>query len=102
MGVAPEPDGTVTLYYRPELVDQTEDKEIMKVLEHEGMHLLNHHIPRGMKVYYNEPDPQRRNIKMDIMNVASDCCVNLQAKLTDDFIIAGKPWKPCLPQIHGS
>jgi len=100
MGVAPEPDGTVTLYYHPELVDKTDDKEVMKVLEHEGMHLLNHHIPRGMKVYYNEPDLQRRKIKMDIMNVASDCCVNEQAKLRDDFIIAGKPWKPCLPENY--
>jgi predicted metal-dependent peptidase len=97
MGVAPEPDGTITLYYHPKLVDATEDKEILKVLEHEGMHLLNHHIPRGMKVYYNEPDLQRRKIKMDIMNVAADCCVNMQAKLRDGFVIDGKTWPSCLP-----
>lgn len=100
MGVAPEPDGTVTLYYRPELVDKTEDREILKVLEHEGMHLLNHHIPRAMKVFYNEPDLQRRKIKMDIMNVASDCCVNMQARLREPFIIAGDPWEPCLPEKY--
>ena len=101
MGVAPEPDGTITLHYRSELVDKTDDKEVLKVLEHEGMHLLNHHIARGMKVYYNEPDIQRRVIKMDIMNVASDCAVNEQAKLRDPFIIAGQPWEPQLPEKHG-
>jgi predicted metal-dependent peptidase len=98
MGVGPEADGTVTLHYRPELVDATDDKEILKVLEHEGMHLLNHHIPRGMKVYYNEPDPQKKYAKMQVMNVASDCCVNEQANLTKPFIINGSPWKPCLPE----
>jgi predicted metal-dependent peptidase len=101
MGVGPEKDGTISLYYHPDLVERTADSEVLKVLEHEGMHLLNHHIPRGMKVYYNETDIQRRAIKMNIMNIASDCAVNEQAKLRDDFIIDGKPWPPQLPEKHG-
>jgi predicted metal-dependent peptidase len=35
---------------------------------------------------------------MNIMNIASDCAVNEQAKLTEDFIIAGKAWPPQLPE----
>jgi predicted metal-dependent peptidase len=101
MGVAPEKDGTICLYYRPELVDKTEDSQVLRVLEHEGMHLLNHHLPRGLKVWYSETDIQRRAIKMNIMNIAADCAVNEQAKLIDDFIIAGKPWPPQLPEKHG-
>lgn len=100
MGVAPEKDGTICLWYRPELLDKTEDKQVLRVLEHEGMHLLNHHIPRGLKVWYSETEPQRRAIKMNIMNIAADMAVNEQAKLTDDFIIAGKPWPPQLPKTH--
>jgi predicted metal-dependent peptidase len=100
MGVAPEMDGTITLHYRPELVDKTDDKQVLRVLEHEGMHLLNHHIPRGLKVWYSETDMQRRAIKMNIMNIAADCAVNEQAKLTEDFIIAGNPWPPQLPKLH--
>ncbi|MCK5601760.1 hypothetical protein KAR91_07830 [Candidatus Pacearchaeota archaeon] len=101
MGVAPEKDGTITLYYNPKYVDKTADDVVLKVLEHEGMHILNHHLARGLKVFYNEPDIQKRVIKMDIMNVASDCAVNEQAKLTGDFIIAGKSWPPQLPEKHG-
>ena len=46
MGVSPEPDGTITLYYEPDLVKQTDDKNLVKVIEHEGFHLLNKHISR--------------------------------------------------------
>ncbi len=101
MGVAPEKDGTITLYYNPKYLDATADDVVLKVLEHEGMHLLNHHIARGLKVWYNEPDLQRRSIKMDIMNVAADCAVNEQAKLRENFIIAGNSWPPQLPEKHG-
>ena len=100
MGVGPEKDGTISLYYHPDLVDRTADDQILIVLEHEGMHLLNHHIPRGMKVYYNETDIQRRAIKMNIMNISSDCAVNQQANIKNDIIIDGKPWKPQLPENH--
>ena len=101
MGVGAAKDGTLTLGYNPELLNKTTDEWVLKVLEHEGMHILNHHIPRSMKVYYNETDLQNRKIKMDIMNVASDCAVNEQANLKDDFIIAGNPWPPQLPEKHG-
>ena len=100
MGVGPEKDGTITLYYHPELVAKTADDQVLIVLEHEGMHLLNHHIPRGMKVYYNETDIQRRAIKMNLMNVASDCAVNEQANIKNDIVIDGKPWPVQLPEKH--
>ena len=90
MGVAPEKDGSVSLYYHPDLVAKTADDQILTVLEHEGMHLLNHHIARGMKVYYNETDIQNRAIKMRIMNVAADIVVNEQANIKKDIIIDGK------------
>jgi predicted metal-dependent peptidase len=101
MGVGAEKDGTLTLAYNPDLVDRTSDEWVLKVLEHEGMHILNHHIPRGMKVFYSETDISKRAIKMNILNVASDCAVNEQAKLRDNFIIAGKTWPAQLPENHG-
>jgi predicted metal-dependent peptidase len=100
MGVAPEKDGTVSLYYHPDLVAKTADDQILTVLEHEGMHLLNHHIARGMKVYYNETDIQNRAIKMRIMNVAADIAVNEQANIKKDIIIDGKPWPPQTSEMH--
>lgn len=97
MGVGPEKDGTLTLYYKPSLLEKTTDKEILKVVEHEGMHVLNKHIPRYLRILANETVEQRKNIKTEVWNVAADCCVNTQANIRDPIIIDGKPWKPCLP-----
>jgi len=100
MGVAPEPDGTICLYYNPELIDGTDDTNITKVIEHEGLHLLNKHIPRLIKILSNETDMQRKNIKAQVWNQAADCAVNMQAKFKDDFVINKKPWSICLPSKY--
>jgi predicted metal-dependent peptidase len=98
MGVGPEPDGTICLYYNPVLVDGTDDVNVTKVIEHEGMHLLDKHIPRSIKIMSNETNPQIKNIKFNIWNQAADCGVNQQAKFKNDFIINGKKWPICLPE----
>ena len=98
MGVAPEKDGTITLYYEPDLLAKTADKEILKIVEHEGMHILNKHIPRYLRILANETVEQRKNIKTEVWNIAADCCVNMQANIRDPIIIDGKPWPPCLPE----
>ncbi len=97
MGVGPEKDGTLTLYYAPELLVGTADKEVLKIVEHEGMHVLNKHIPRYLRIMANETSEQRKTLKHDVWNVAADCCVNVQANIRDPIIVDGKPWEPCLP-----
>jgi len=98
MGVGPEPDGTICLYYNPLLVENTDDATITKVIEHEGLHLLNKHIPRLIKILSNETDLYQKHRKSGVWNQAADCAVNQQAKFKDDFIIDGKPWPICLPE----
>jgi predicted metal-dependent peptidase len=100
MGVSPEKDGTITLYYEPDLLAKTADKEILKIVEHEGMHILNKHIPRYLRILANETVEQRKNIKTEVWNIAADCCVNMQANIRDPIIIDGKPWHPCLPEAY--
>jgi predicted metal-dependent peptidase len=97
MGVAPETDGTVTLYYCPELVDATDDKHLTTIIEHEGMHLLNKHISRALRVISNEVMMGRMKMKAEIWNVSADCCVNMQANIKEPVIINGEPWPPQLP-----
>jgi predicted metal-dependent peptidase len=97
MGVGPEKDGTLSLCYEPELLSKTDDKEILRVLEHEGMHVLNKHIPRYLRIMANETSEQRKWKKHDVWNVAADCCVNVQANIRTPIIIDGKPWEPQLP-----
>jgi len=100
MGVAPEPDGTITLYYCPELVDGTDDNHLTTVIEHEGMHLLNKHVSRALRVLSNEVMMGRMKMKAQLWNIAADCCVNMQANIKEPIIINGKPWPPQLPEKY--
>jgi len=93
MGVSPERDGTVSLYYQPDLVAKTDDTNLQKVIEHEGMHLLNKHIPRLLRILSNEVNEGKRPGKSRLFNQAADCSVNQQANLPASLTIAGKPWE---------
>lgn len=101
MGVGVEQDGVVCLYFEPGLLEKTEDNEIIKVLEHEGMHLLNQHLPRLMRILIDEVDKQKEKNKIEVWNVAADCAVNEQANILDPIMIADKPWAPQLPEKYG-
>lgn len=101
MGVGPEPDGTISLYYDPDLVAKTDDSNLIKVIEHEGFHLLNKHIPRLVRIISNEPEITRYIAKADIWNIAADCAVNDQMGLKDPLTIAGQSWAPQTPEGWG-
>lgn len=101
MGVGAEPDGTISLLYDKEMLDATDDKMVGKVIEHEGLHLLNKHIPRLIRIISDETDELRKASKMKIWNIASDCAVNQQAGFKDNFVIAGKSFPICLPEKYG-
>ena len=101
MGVCPEPDGTISLLYHPKLVAGTSDKYILKVIEHEGLHILNNHIPRAIRILSNETNNYKKQVKSDIWNIAADCAVNEQAQFEDYFIIDGEQWLLQKPKVHG-
>lgn len=100
MGVAAEPDGSLTLLFHPELVEKTSDEVLVKVIEHEGMHLLNKHLPRLIRILSNETNESMKMAKMDMWGVAADCTVNVQMKLIDDLLIAGEPWPVQRPEKY--
>jgi len=100
MGVGPESDGTVSLYYHPDLVANTDDKNLIKVIEHEGFHLLNKHIPRLVRILANETTKERMSLKSQVWNVAADCAVNGQMGLKDPIIIDNRPWPPCRAEAY--
>ncbi len=100
MGVAPEKDATVTLYYHPELVKLTDETVLTKIIEHEGLHLLNKHISRLLRIISDELDILRRKIKIDIWNIAADCCVNTQGKFPKTLMVGGHEMKLCFPTLY--
>jgi predicted metal-dependent peptidase len=98
MGVAAEMDGTLSLYYQPDLVDATDDENVNTILEHEGMHLLGKHIPRLIRIIADETDMTKIMYKRQLWNWASDACANSQARIKDNLIVAGEPWPLIYPK----
>ena len=101
MGVAPESDATITLYYNPSLIDLTEDDVLEVVIEHEGGHILNKHIPRLIRLISNELNESKKGKKIAVWNIAADCCVNSQASLPPTITVAGLPIMLQFPKLHG-
>jgi len=100
MGVAPEHDGLIALYYHPDLVDMATDDVLMLILEHEGMHVLNKHVPRLIRILANELNDKRKPLKASIWNIAADCCVNTQMNMPQEVKIGENKVFPEFPENH--
>ncbi|MCK5612634.1 hypothetical protein KAR91_62760, partial [Candidatus Pacearchaeota archaeon] len=100
MGVAPMKDGTLSLLYQPTLVDGTTDETLKLVLEHEGMHVLNKHIPRLLRLISNEVTDEEKFKKSRVFNIAADCAVNPVINMPREVIIGGKPFSGCFPDLY--
>ena len=98
MGVAPEPDGLISLCYEPDILAKASDDVIMLVLEHEGMHVLNKHIPRLIRILSNELNDRKKEMKSKVWNYAADCCVNTQMSFPKEVMIAGTKLHSVFPE----
>lgn len=99
MGVAPEPDGVLSLRYNPNFFDGTGDEALQVVLEHEGLHLLNKHIPRLLRlINFSTSEKQKMDI-MKVFNVVSDCAVNEQMGAPKTVVISNKEWPLLFPEL---
>jgi len=99
MGVTAENDGTVALRFNPEFVNKTDDNALECTLEHEGMHLLNGHIPRLLRIISAELNDKKVQVKMQIWNLAADACANSQIPNFPEFlIIKGEKWPLIYPK----
>lgn len=103
MGVGANPDGTISLFYDPTLCKGTTDDQMSHVLEHEGMHVLNKHLVRTLRIVADTPGGAKAfqaSGKARIWNIAMDCAVNTQAKIPDPLMINGKAWHGCYPKSY--
>ena len=100
MGIAPRKDGTLVLLFNPSYFGGTSDEVLRKVIEHEGMHVLNKHISRLLRVIANEPNEDSKHAKIKLWNIASDCAVNPVISMPKSVIINGKPWEGCFPDLY--
>jgi len=100
MGISPRKDGTLALLFNPLFFDGTTDEVMRKIIEHEGMHVLNKHVPRLLRILANEINEKMKYAKSRIWNTAADCAVNPQINMPKQVIIADKPWEGCFPELY--
>jgi predicted metal-dependent peptidase len=100
MALTPELNGNISLLYNKSMIDNTDDKNIIKVLEHEGLHLLNKHVSRLIKIISNETCNYNKQFKAKLWNIAADCTVNTQGKFNKYLIINGRKWYLCFPKYY--
>ena len=76
MGVVPEINGTITMVYNPHFINLMDDEFLKIVIEHEGIHILNNHIPRLLRIISDEVNKKVKSEKIEKWNLAADCAVN--------------------------
>ena len=101
MGVGVVRDGTIALFYNQKRVDQCKPKDIIKIIEHEGLHIINNHLVRVIKLLTDEIDIIEIESKKRIWNIATDACVNCQIKDMPRIMnIGDEEWKLVFPDIY--
>jgi len=100
MGVSSDLNGVISLIYDPEYIETMSDSEITLMLEHEGGHLLNKHISRLFKILADEVNPFNIQQKMNVWNIAADCCVNTQHNMPKKVTAKGEDYKLCFPDVY--
>ena len=101
LGVTPEIDGSITLLYNPLFIDKGGDDFLSAGIEHEGTHILNHHIPRLLRIISDEVDVETKLNKSTKWNYASDCAVNTIINIKKSYILSdGFEFKIIHPDLY--
>jgi len=98
MGVCPEIDGSITLLYNPLFIDLMNDPFLKVVIEHEGIHLLNNHISRLLRIISNEVNNLEKNKKIKKWNLGADCAVNTLFEIERTYMIGNDEFQIVHPE----
>lgn len=86
-------DGMIYLFYNPDKISKMTDKDIEVVLSHEGIHILNKHIPRLIKILADETLETEKQKKMKVWNYATDFNANEISKAPDTIKVGDEEIK---------
>jgi len=109
MMVSLENDGLISLIFNNDLIKNTSYSHNTKIIEHEGIHILNRHIPRLLKmleienikrINLNYEDQKKaEKIKKD-WSKGADCAVNSILNISE-LIVNEKPYPLYHPKKVG-
>ena len=97
MGVESDKEGNVALVYNGKKVENTENKTLLLLMEHEGMHLLNKHLSRLLRIIANDLNNNNMEIvgyKSYVWNIAADMVVNHQMSLPKTLTVDKESFEP--------
>ncbi len=110
MGVSLTKRGTINLHYAADIIKYIPDSLLMKIIEHECLHIIRKHLIRFNNWIENEVtvNDYQKEDKFKVFNKATDCAINPQIKnfnkviellcpfLHDDE----KVYKLCFPEVY--
>ena len=88
-GIGALNDGMLYLFYNPEKTATINDTDLEVVLSHEGIHILNKHVSRLIRILADETKEELKESKSKIWNYAADFNANEIIK-APDFITIDK------------
>jgi len=101
MGINVIKDGTIELLYNPYMIMGLSDSDLLYVFEHEGLHILNKHISRLLRILENELDEEKIEEKKALFGISADCAINSQANLPKSIWCYDKEYTLCHPENFG-
>lgn len=101
MAVFADTDGEVSLTYNPLVLKDTSNDSIKLVLEHEGIHVINRHISRLIRMIANEVKDNVKRVKIQVWNHASDCAANTIMNMPKKLKLGDMEIQPCFPSMYG-
>ena len=69
-------DGMLYLFYNPDMTETVNDTDLEIILSHEGIHILNKHISRLIRILADETKEELKSSKMKTWNYATDFNAN--------------------------
>lgn len=99
LGVTPEMDGTITLLYNSKIIDLANDDFLKAGIEHEGIHILNGHIPRFLRILFDAVGEKSKLQKADKWNKSADCAVNTLIKINRSYKLGDYEFELIFPDI---
>ena len=88
-------DGMLYFFYNPDIIKTVNDKDLEVIICHEGIHILNKHIPRLIKILADEPNEELKRFKSDIWNKAADFNANELIGAPVSIQVSDNPYVLC-------
>ena len=101
MGVSPEPDGRLCLVYNPLYFKNTKEQTLVYIMHHEGIHLLNKHIPRLIRILRDLADKNQEQTNIKLWNIAADFTANDYSEMPKVIELAGFKFELAFPDMFG-